>query len=62
MSLKEAMIAIFGEYEPITVTVIENELSKQVICVDWSYILTVGIFIIVLASALKMIGGIICAK
>lgn len=55
----DKFIAIFGEYAP-TVTVLADE--SEIVTINWGYVGSVAIFIILFYSLLRILGGIICAK
>lgn len=61
-NLTNLFIELFGEYQPTITEIMVGEEVQQVASVNWSYIFPVLIFMIVLSSFLKILGGVICAK
>lgn len=72
--MRDLIISIFGEYSPITFEIVDylydengNLLSQTVTTqvangasgVDWTYVLGVVAFLVVLYSILRIIGGVI---
>lgn len=68
--MRDLIISIFGEYSPVTYEVFEYDpegtLRKLCDCipdgfagVDWTYVLGVVAFLVVLYSIMRIIGGII---
>ena len=51
--MKEALLEIFGQYEPVLVTLPDG---SAVACVDFAYLAGVAIFGICLFSLFKLIG------
>lgn len=57
--LKDLMFAILGPYNPVISTLHDG---SEVVQYDIQYIVTAIIFVIVLWSVLRIIGGLICSK
>lgn len=63
--MKELLLQIFGEYEPVTVSVISDagEEVKQIVGgvagIDWPYVLGVLLFALVLWSFFRLLGVIL---
>lgn len=66
--MKDLIISIFGDYVPVTYehiyivgddTIIENVIPAGLAGCDWTYILGVVAFLVVLYCILRIIGGVI---
>lgn len=51
---------LLGNYSPIYY--VEPNTQEVVVSVDWSYIVSAVVFIVVLWSVLRMIGGLLCSN
>lgn len=51
---------LLGTYSPIYY--VEPNTQEVVVSVDWSYIVSAVVFIVVLWSVLRMIGGLLCSN
>lgn len=66
---RDLIIAIFGEYTPVTYSVynhytesLETVVANGLAGVDWCYVLGVLGFFLVLFCILRILGGLICAR
>lgn len=59
--MREFLISILGEYQPVTYLVDGVEVVAQGVAgVDWLYIITAAAFLLCAFCLFKAIGGLIC--
>ena len=67
--MREFLISILGEYSPVTYesfvnvngeTLLVDVIPNGLAGVDWLYVLTGLLFVVVIFCVLKVIGGLIC--
>lgn len=58
-NLHSILLNLIGEYQPIVVDLSDN---SQIVCPDWSWILSCVLFILVIYSFFRMVGGLVCKQ
>lgn len=67
MSIRDFLISILGSYQPVTYDVydvaadtVTSVIPAGVAGVDWLYVGTLALLVIVIFCVLKCLGGLIC--
>lgn len=67
MSIRDFLILVLGSYEPVTYEVydvvsdtVSRVIPAGVAGVDWLYVGTLALLIVVIFCVLKCLGGLIC--
>lgn len=67
MSIRDFLVSVLGTYEPVTYEVydiasdtVSHVIPGGVAGVDWLYVGTLALLIVVIYCVLKCLGGLIC--